>query len=171
MNSGTQNIMLKSSYQILQEELARIKQKLVTDIPQALEQAYVTGGQWHDNPHWEHMLKDQERLNTKFHEIMKFLQMPIFIEDLPVDCEKITVGTEIEARNLDTGEIEVFKIVAPLDITYNPQCNAKGFASYQSPIGRSLLNKNRNDEVVIKLPMSVKRLLILEIKRLVSKEM
>lgn len=163
MTGRGQNIMLGSTFDILQQEVADIKRRLTNDIPEALRQAYETGGQWHDNPHWDHTLEDQKRLSAKLSKLMDSLQDPIFIEDLLPNCEKVTVGTEVETKNYAEGEkLEIFKIVGPLDVIYNPRCKGGKFVSFQSPVGRALLQRRRNDVITIELPGQQNKLLIIQ---------
>lgn len=166
MGRSRKNFILKSTYQILREEAEEIQHKLTKEIPQYLKQAYDTGGYWHDNPHWDYTLLDQQRLSEQLSEILSIISDPVFIEDLSVNCDKVTLGTQVEVRNIETGEIEVYRIVGSVDVLYNPQRKEKRFISWESPLGHSLLGKLVGDEITVNLPNGIKQLIILAIKPL-----
>jgi len=163
MNQNRENFILRSTYQILQKKAKEIEKKLKTETSPALKQTYETGGYWHDNPQWDSTLKDYERLKERLYEIRDILKNPIFIEDLSIDCSKITIGTQIEVKDASIGKVEIYRIVGSADVIYDPRGLEKKFVSWKSPIARSLLGKEVGDTVVIGLPNKTARLNILTI--------
>lgn len=159
----SENLMLRETYDKICEESKKLNERLSKDIPQELGQAYDTGGQWHDNPHWEYMVVDQQRLKKKQYEINEILDGVVFIENLVIDFETVSIGTKVEAKNFETGKIEIFRIVSRIDIVYNPGSSEKRFVSSESPRGVALLGRSVGEEVAINTPDGIKKLLILKI--------
>lgn len=67
----------------------------------------------------------------------------------------VTIDSVVEVEDLDYDEIEKFQIVSP----FNPKSegNKWNYASYLSPIGRSLLLKKKGDNVKISIPNGIIR--------------
>lgn len=159
------NFILKSTHKILLEEVDKINKKLGGEIPKELSQTHETGGQWHDNPQWNYMLQDQQRLIKKLQKLLSALRSIVFIEDLLVKGDRVSMGVEIEVEDED-GQRENYIIVGSLDMEYNPLRKEKRFISYQAPLARQLLGKFIGEEVVVKLPEKKRKLTILSIRPL-----
>ena len=79
------------------------------------------------------------------------------VTERPQNCGKVFFACWVKVDNED-GEEKVFRIVGP------DETDAKrNFISIDSPVGRALMGKSLDDEVVIKLPNGLKILTILEI--------
>ncbi len=165
------NYMLKSTYKILLEEINKLRKRLGLggDIAKELSQAYDTGGQWYDNPHWDGMLQDQQRLIKKFHNLLSSLRSVVFIEDLPLMSDRVMIGTEVLVEDAESKLQESYKIVGNLDVEYNPLCKKKGFILYRAPLEQQLIGKSSDEEVIIILPVKKRIMVILTIKPLFSK--
>ena len=64
---------------------------------------------------------------------------------------KVIFGSTVDLENLDTGEKISYKIVGKDEADLK-----KKLIFFQSPIGRGLIGKNKNDLVEIKTPMGTK---------------
>ena len=72
---------------------------------------------------------------------------------------KIIFGSTVYLENLDTGEKVQYKIVG------KDEANLKNKLIYfQSPVGKGLIGKNKNDLVEIKTPAGVKNFEIKDVK-------
>ena len=72
---------------------------------------------------------------------------------------KVIFGSTVDLENLDTGEKITYKIVGKDEADLQ-----KKLIFFQSPIGRGLIAKNKNDLVEIKTPASVKNFEIKDVK-------
>jgi len=163
------NWMLKSTYYKMVEELNRCKRQLEDCMPEQINQAFETGGGWHDNPSWECALNEQVKLNLRCTELNGALAAAMFIDDLKIVGNRVSLGTEVLTKDLDTDKEEIFVILGSNDIIYNlsflnENSPDKTFISCISPIAGSILKKSVQKKVVIRLPFSTQRLLILDIK-------
>lgn len=66
------------------------------------------------------------------------------------DCPFVIIDSIVEVEDINSKEVERFKIVSPF-LTTNPLDG--DFASYLSPIGKSLLLKKVGDHVFVETPM------------------
>ena len=72
---------------------------------------------------------------------------------------KVIFGSTIDLENLDTGEKISYKIVGKDEADLQ-----KKLIFFQSPIGRGLIGKNKNDLVEIKTPAGIKNFEIKDVK-------
>ncbi|OQA02523.1 MAG: Transcription elongation factor GreB [bacterium ADurb.Bin400] len=157
--------MLRSTHELLKVLISELKQRILSDMPEQISQAYETGGYWHDNPHWEGMIIDQQQLAKKIDDLSMLLHNPILIDELNPSCSLVSVGTEVKVENRNSGKTERFRIVGPADIIFNPLCKDKesGYISVKTPVARALLGKTIGQVVVVKLPRQEMNLLIADI--------
>lgn len=159
-----QNLILRSTHELLQGMAEELQNKLTNLLPAELKRAYETGGQWHDNPHWDGLVADQERLAHQLREMVQHLRSPTFIDEMKQENDgKITVGKQVEVEDLQSGEKKTWKLVGSADIQYNPRCQTEDFASYFSPIGRALIGKRVGERIAITIPAGIKRVKVLSI--------
>ncbi|MFA5523803.1 MAG: GreA/GreB family elongation factor [Tissierellales bacterium] len=71
-------------------------------------------------------------------------------KEIGTDCPFVLIDSIVEVEDISNKEVERFKIVSPF-LTTNPLDG--DFASYLSPIGKSLLLKKVGDHVLIETPM------------------
>lgn len=67
-----------------------------------------------------------------------------------IDCPFVIIDSIVEVEDINSNEVEKFKIVSPF-LTSNPLDG--DYASYLSPIGKSLLLKKVGDHVLVETPM------------------
>ena len=72
---------------------------------------------------------------------------------------KVIFGSTVDLENLDTGDKITYKIVGRDEADLQ-----KKLIFFQSPIGRGLIGKNKNDLVEIKTPAGVKNFEIKDVK-------
>jgi transcription elongation factor GreA len=72
---------------------------------------------------------------------------------------KVIFGSTVDLENLDTGEKITYKIVGKDEADLQ-----KKLIFFQSPIGRGLIAKNKNDLVEIKTPAGMKNFEIKDVK-------
>ncbi|MDD5551648.1 MAG: GreA/GreB family elongation factor [Candidatus Pacebacteria bacterium] len=165
------NYLLRDTYIFMREELKRIEDILSKEIPRALRQAYDTGGYWHDNPHWDYTLQDQEKLRKRYYQILGPLNAPAIIEEeiRGIDFKSVWIGTEVTIRD-EEGKEESWKVVGSFDTVHNPHCKSEeGFISYKAPLIAPLIGKKRGEEVKIILPLGrTRRVRIVDIRSFVQ---
>ena len=83
-----------------------------------------------------------------------------FIEELAISCTRVSIGTKVRCLDLQSREEVIYTILGPADVA--PERNV---ISFQSPLGKGLINKELDDEVTIPIPAGKRYLRILDIQR------
>ncbi len=90
------------------------------------------------------------------------LEDKIHRSEILVGCrfyvKRVFIGTEVEIENLETGEVNSYKIVGPYESDV-----ANGRLSSTSPVGRAILGKFEGDVVRVEVPAGTRRYRILSI--------
>ena len=80
--------------------------------------------------------------------------------DSEISTEKVSVGTSVRVKDVDTGDEDVYAIVGAEES--DPYENK---ISNESPVGAGLLGAKRGDVVSIEIPAGILRYEILDITR------
>jgi transcription elongation factor GreA len=99
-------------------------------------------------------------VQRRIYEIEEQLRSPRFVEELPISCARVSIGTKVRCLDLQSREEVVYTILGPADAA--PERN---IISFQSPLGRGLINKELDDEVTITIPAGQRHFRILDIQR------
>lgn len=158
------NYMFKSTHAKILEKAHDIQRQLKVDIPAEIAEAYAHG-EWHDNPGWDAALEKQAMMRLELERTLAQLKDPVFIEDCLPSGLKVSIGTEVVIRNLDTNDRETLIIVGPADVVYSPnESGDKCFVSLYSPIALALMYKLCGDILKTNVSGKEKRWVILSIE-------
>ena len=72
--------------------------------------------------------------------------------------DRVTFGLHVKLEDLDTGETVTYQLVGPDES--EPE---NGMISITSPIGRALIGKQVDDDVVVQAPGGVREFVVLNI--------
>ena len=143
----------------LEVELLRLKDverpRIVNDIATAREH-----GDLKENAEY-HAAKEQQSHNEgRIEEINDIIARADVIDITKIANEgKVIFGSTVYLTNLDTGEKIIYKIVG------KDQADLKKKLIYfQSPIGKGLIGKNKNDLIEISIPSGTKSFEIKDVK-------
>ena len=143
----------------LKEELIYLKEKKRPEIVEAISEAR-SHGDLKENAEY-HAAKEQQSHNEgRIQEIEDTIARANVIDVSKIsNTGKVIFGSTVFLENLDTGEMINYKIVG------KDEADLKNKLIYfQSPIGKGLIGKNKNDLVEIKTPSGTKNLEIKEVK-------
>ncbi|RPG99260.1 MAG: transcription elongation factor GreA [Candidatus Pelagibacter sp. TMED118] len=143
----------------LREELTYLKEKKRPEIVEAISEAR-SHGDLKENAEY-HAAKEQQSHNEgRIQEIEDTIARANVIDVSKIsNVGKVIFGSTVFLENLDTGEMINYKIVG------KDEADLKSKLIYfQSPIGRGLIGKNKNDLVEIKTPSGIKNFEIKEVK-------
>ncbi len=149
----------RASYARLQEELTRLRSEQLPALSRA-KNAAAAQGDLSENAEYQATREQLIMVQRRIYELEEQLRAPRFIEDLPISCERVSVGTTVHCLDLETRETVAYTILGPADAA--PERNV---ISFQSPLARGLIGKEIDDEVTIEVPSGTRRLRILEIRR------
>ena len=143
----------------LKEELVFLKEKKRPEIVSAIAEAR-SHGDLKENAEY-HAAKEQQSHNEgRIEQINDVIARANVIDITKINNDgKIIFGSTVFLENLDNGEKIEYKIVG------KDEADLKNKLIYfQSPVGKGLIGKNKNDLVEIKTPAGIKNFEIKDVK-------
>ena len=143
----------------LKDELIFLKQKKSPEIVGAISEAR-SHGDLKENAEY-HAAKEQQSHNEgRIQEIEDIIARANVIDITKINNNgKVIFGSTVYLENLDNGEKINYKIVGKDEADLK-----KKLIYYQSPIGKGLIGKNKNDLVEISTPAGSKNFEIKDVK-------
>ena len=143
----------------LKKELIFLKEKKRPEIVAAIAEAR-SHGDLKENAEY-HAAKEQQSLNEgRIEQINDIIARANVIDVTKINNDgKIIFGSTVYLKNLDTGEKIEYKIVGKDEADLRNK-----LIYFQSPIGKGLIGKNKNDLVKIKTPAGIKKFEIKDVK-------
>ena len=145
--------------EVLKEELIFLKEKKRPQIVAAISEAR-SHGDLKENAEYHAAKEEQSHNEGRIAQINDIIARANVIDVTKINNDgKVIFGSTINLENLDTGEKISYKIVGRDEADLK-----KKLIFFQSPIGRGLIGKNKNDFVEIKTPAGVKNFEIKDVK-------
>ena len=143
----------------LKEELIFLKEKKRPEIIAAIAEAR-SHGDLKENAEY-HAAKEQQSHNEgRVQEVEDLIARANVIDVTKLNNDgKVVFSSTVYLQNLDTNEKIDYKLVGKDEADLK-----KKLIYFQSPIGRGLIGKNKNDLVKIKTPARVKNFKIIDVK-------
>ena len=159
IEEGLHNFLVtRKAYADKQKQLEHILNveipKNSKDIGEAQEK-----GDLRENAEYQSALEKQKNLQILSKKLDDDIKKAKVIFAKNVDLTKVSPGTKLRLKNLDSGKEEIFVILGEWDS--QPEMN---IVSYKSPFGAALLGYKVNEEVEIKLTENNKRYKVLSIE-------
>ena len=137
----------------LKEELIFLKEKKRPEIVAAISEAR-SHGDLKENAEYHAAKEEQSHNEGRITEINDIIARANVIDVTKMSNDgKVIFGSTVDLENLDSGEKITYKIVGKDEADLQ-----KKLIFFQSPIGRGLIGKNKNDLVEIKLLQEQKTL-------------
>ena len=143
----------------LKEELIFLKEKKRPEIVAAIAEAR-SHGDLKENAEY-HAAKEQQSHNEgRIQEIEDLIARANVIDVTKINNDgKVIFGATVYLQNLDTDEKIEYKLVGKDEADLK-----KKLIFFQSPIGKGLIGKNKNDLVEISTPAGIKNFEIIDVK-------
>ena len=143
----------------LKQELIFLKEKKRPVIVAAIAEAR-SHGDLKENAEY-HAAKEQQAHNEgRVQEIEDLIARANVIDVTKINNDgKVIFGSTVYLQNLDTSEKIDYKLVSKDEADLK-----KKLIYFQSPIGKGLIGKNKNDLVEIKTPAGIKKFEIIDVK-------
>ena len=143
----------------LKDELVFLKEKKRPEIVAAISEAR-SHGDLKENAEY-HAAKEQQSHNEgRIQEIEDLIARANVIDVTTMNNDgKVIFGSTVYLQNLDTNEKIEYKLVAKDEADLK-----KKLIFFQSPIGKGLIGKNKNDLVEISTPAGIKNFEIIDVK-------
>ena len=143
----------------LKEELIFLKEKKRPKIVAAISEAR-SHGDLKENAEYHAAKEEQSHNEGRITEISDIIARANVIDVTKMSNDgKVIFGSTVDLENLDTGKKITYKIVGKDEADLQKQ-----LIFFQSPIGKGLIGKNKNDLVEIKTPVGVKNFKIKDVK-------
>ena len=150
-----------ASLEKLKEELIFLKEKKRPKIVAAISEAR-SHGDLKENAEYHAAKEEQSHNEGRITEINDIIARANVIDVTKISNDgKVIFGSTVHLENLDTNEKINYKIVEKDEADIQ-----KKLIYYQSPIGKGLIGKNKNDLVEITTPAGVKKFEIKDVKYL-----
>ena len=143
----------------LKEELIFLKEKKRPEIIEAISEAR-SHGDLKENAEY-HAAKEQQSHNEgRIQEIEDLIARANVIDVTKISNDgKVIFGSTVYLQNLDTNEKIDYKLVGKDEADLKNK-----LIFFQSPIGKGLIGKNKNDLVEVTTPAGVKNFEIIDVK-------
>jgi transcription elongation factor GreA len=140
----------------LEEELSRLEAELPT-VSSRLGDARAGGNDPAENLDLRDAMDALALLEGRVGELRALLAAAEPIEDMPARDGVVRLGARVKIRHED-GEEASYMLVSPAEA--DPR---RGRISEESPIGRALVGKKKNEEVTAETPSGPERLVVLDV--------
>ena len=148
-----------SSLEKLKKEVIFLKEKKRPKIVAAISEAR-SHGDLKENAEYHAAKEEQSHNEGRITEINDIIARANVIDVTKINNDgKVIFGATVDLENLDTGEKITYKIVGKDEADLK-----KKLIFFQSPIGRGLIGKNKNDLVEITTPAGIKNFEIKDVK-------
>ena len=148
-----------ASLEKLKEELIFLKEKKRPKIVSAIAEAR-SHGDLKENAEYHAAKEEQSHNEGRIAQINDIIARANVIDVTKISNDgKVIFGSTVNLENLDTGEKINYKIVGKDEADLK-----KKLIYFQSPIGKGLIGKNKNDLVEIITPAGVKNFEIKDVK-------
>ena len=117
-------------------------------------------GDLSENAEYDEAKKEQAKVEEEIVRLTNTIRTAVVVADSEISTEKVSVGTSVWVKDVDTGDEDVYAIVGAEES--DPYENK---ISNESPVGAGLLGAKRGDVVSIEIPAGVLRYEILDITR------
>jgi transcription elongation factor GreA len=143
----------------LKKELVFLKEKKRPEIVAAIAEAR-SHGDLKENAEYHAAKEEQSHSEGRITEINDIIARANVIDVTKISNEgKVIFGCTVYLENLDTNEKINYKIVGKDEADLKQK-----LIYFQSPIGKGLIGKNKNDLVEIKTPVGIKNFEIKDVK-------
>ena len=105
-------------------------------------------------------MEEQAKVEEEIVRLTNTIRTAVVVADSEISTEKVSVGTSVRVKDVDTGDEDVYAIVGAEES--DPYENK---ISNESPVGAGLLGAKRGDVVSIEIPAGILRYEILDITR------
>ena len=142
----------------LKEELLYLQTVREKEVAEQIKEAR-SFGDLSENSEYDEAKTEQGKLYSKIAEIQDLIEHVELVEDSD-DIGKVGIGSQVTVRDIETGEVEKYKIVGSQEA--NPM---SGRISDDSPFGRSLFGRAKGEIVDVEAPAGVLKFEIINIEK------
>ena len=152
--------MLEEIKQKIELEIERLMRELTVTLPKAIQKA-VELGDLSENAEYKSALERQQFVQARLNHLTQRMSELSKIDPTAIASDRVGFGSRVTLKELNSGEEITYNIVFGdyIDLDSNQ-------ISMASPIGRALLGKVLDEEVVVRLPRGDRHYRIIELTTL-----
>ncbi len=141
MTEAKKNILTYAGLQKLENELQDLKLVKRKEVAEKIKEAREQGD-LSENAEYDAAKDEQRDIEARIEEIEKILKNAEVVDEDEIDIKKINVGCCVKVIDLEYDEELEFKIVGSTETN-----SLENKISNESPMGRELIGKKKNDVV------------------------
>ncbi len=141
----------------LEEELEQLRGPKRMAVKEKIKAA-LAHGDISENSEYDEAKNEQAYIEGKIAQIEAMLKNARVIDEDDVSTEKVSIGSKVRLRDLDTNEESEFTIVGSTEA--NP---LESKISNESPIGSALIGRKKGETVEVMVPDGILKFKILKI--------
>ena len=130
----------------LEEELKTLNHELLVEIPKELKRA-ADYGDLSENAEYDAAKQRKQFVESRMGQLQKRIGEILSVNMKAIPKDRVGLGSKVKLEDIDSGEIVEYTFVFPEEV--DPDV---GKISLASPIGKSLVGRKEDDEVVIVTP-------------------
>ena len=150
--------MTRRGYETLQEELRRLKTEDRLRAVEAIKVARAHGD-LSENAEYDAAKDRQGHVEARIAQVEDKLARAEVVDTSEVGVDRVRFGTKVVLGDLDSGSEVVYTLVGEEEADVE-----NGYLSVTSPVGRALIGKQPDDEVVVNVPSGRRAYEVREIK-------
>lgn len=159
MADEKRNVMTEEGMRKLQEQLDYLIGTRRNEVARQIEVARGFGD-LSENAEYDEAKKEQAKVEEEIARLTKMLSTAEVVAESEISTDKVSVGTTVRVKNVDTGDEVEYAIVGaeeadPYEDKISNEC----------PVGAGLLGAAVGQTVEIEAPMGLLRYKVLEISR------
>lgn len=150
--------MIEELKKKLGAESERLMHELNVTLPAEIRRA-VEMGDLRENSEYKAALERQQFVQARLGQLRQRLSKLSSIDISQIPSDKVGLGSQVTVTDEATGTKEKYSLVFGDSVEFE-----EGHVSMSSPIGLALVGKAVGDVTILKLPASVRKLKIVELK-------
>ena len=117
-------------------------------------------GDLSENAEYDEAKKEQAKVEEEIVRLTNTIRTAVVVADSDISTEKVSVGTTVRVKDVDTGDEDEYAIVGA-----NESDPYENKISNESPVGHALIGKRVGDVVDVETQSGVIQYKVLDIKR------
>jgi transcription elongation factor GreA len=156
-NGSDVEVMTRSGYEKLKNELSLLRTDKRLEIATKLEEARAFGD-LSENAEYHVAKEEQEKLEGRISRLEYKLNKAKVVDFDDIDTSHANLGTTIMIQDMDKGSMYTYMLVGTEES--DPKENK---ISVSSPVGKAIIGRAVGDEVSVRVPKGIRRLKVVEI--------
>jgi transcription elongation factor GreA len=138
-------ILTADGLEKLKVELAHLQGEKRREVALRIKEAREFGD-ISENSEYDDAKNEQAMVEARIAQVEERLRSATVVDAKDVSTDVVQVGSVVNVKNEETGKAQKFTIVG------SPEAKPPERLSYESPVGKALLGRKRNDVVDVALP-------------------